>query len=85
MAIIERELQVALDPEIKPIVKRVIHATADFSFAESMVFTPGVVPLCAGTAGARRNDRHRHADGAFRHQQTGAQEAGLSGGLLHGG
>ena len=33
MAIIERELQVALDPEIKPIVKRVIHATADFSFA----------------------------------------------------
>ena len=44
MAIIERELQVALDPEIKPIVKRVIHATADFSFAESMVFTPGVVP-----------------------------------------
>ena len=44
MAIIERELQVALAPEIKPIVKRVIHATADFSFAESMVFTPGVVP-----------------------------------------
>ena len=44
MAIIERELQVALDPEIKPIVKRVIHATADFSFAESMVFTPGVAP-----------------------------------------
>lgn len=44
MAIIERELQMALDPEIKPIVKRVIHATADFSFAESMVFTPGVVP-----------------------------------------
>ena len=44
MAIIERELQVQLDPEIKPIVKRVIHATADFSFAESMVFTPGVVP-----------------------------------------
>ena len=43
MAIIEHELQVQLDPEIKPIVKRVIHATADFSFAESMVFTPGVV------------------------------------------
>ena len=28
MAIIERELQVALDPEIKPIVKRVLHAPA---------------------------------------------------------
>ena len=32
MAIIERELQVALDPEIKPIVKRVIHATAESAF-----------------------------------------------------
>ena len=83
MAIIERELQVALDPEIKPIVKRVIHATADFSFAESMVFTPGVVPYARELLA--RDDRHRHADGAFRHQQTGAQEAGLSGGLLHGG
>ena len=43
MEIIESELTVALDEEIKPIVKRVIHATADFSFAESLHFTPGVV------------------------------------------
>ena len=45
MAIIERELQVALDPEIKPIVKRVIHATADFSFdyADNLVFSPHAV------------------------------------------
>ena len=45
MAIIESELRVALAEDIKPIVKRVIHATADFSFAESMRFTPGVVSL----------------------------------------
>ena len=45
MAIIESELRVALAENIKPIVKRVIHATADFSFAESMRFTPGVVSL----------------------------------------
>ena len=45
MAIIESELQVKLPPDIKPIVKRVIHATADFSFAENMRFTPNVVSV----------------------------------------
>lgn len=45
MEIIESELQVELEEEIKPIVKRVIHATADFSFAENMRFTPGIVEL----------------------------------------
>ena len=45
MEIIESELTVELDPVEKPIVKRVIHATADFSFAESLHFSKGVVPL----------------------------------------
>ena len=45
MAIIEAELQLALPEDIKPIVKRVIHATADFSFAQSLRFSPGVVQL----------------------------------------
>ena len=45
MEIIESELRVELDEDIKPIVKRVIHATADFSFAETMRFTPGIVNL----------------------------------------
>ena len=45
MEIIEAELQVALPEDIKPIVKRVIHATADFSFAETLHFTPGAVSL----------------------------------------
>ena len=43
MEIIESELRAELAADIKPIVKRVIHATADFSFAENMRFTPGIV------------------------------------------
>lgn len=43
MDIIEAELPVPLDETVKPIVKRVIHATADFSFAQSLHFTPGAV------------------------------------------
>ena len=45
MEIIEAELRVPLPEEIKPVVKRVIHATADFSFAETLRFSPGVVGL----------------------------------------
>lgn len=48
MEIIESELTVELGEEEKPIVKRVIHATADFSFAGSMRFTPGVIPYARG-------------------------------------
>ena len=55
MEIIEAELRVPLPEEIKPVVKRVIHATADFSFAETLRFSPGVVGLmrnmlCRGAA-----------------------------------
>ena len=52
MEIIEAELNVPLAEEIKPIVKRVIHTTADFSFAENMRFTPGVVELIRGMLSA---------------------------------
>lgn len=45
MAIIESELPHALDPEQAPIIKRVIHTTADFSFADSLYFSPGVIPF----------------------------------------
>lgn len=45
MAIIESELKAELPADIKPIVMRVIHATADFSFAESLHFTPDVVAM----------------------------------------
>ena len=45
MEIIEAELSLTLPEEVAPIIKRVIHATADFTFAESLRFTEGVVPL----------------------------------------
>ena len=45
MEIIESELSVPVAPEYLPIVKRVIHTTADFSFAQSLYFTDGIVPL----------------------------------------
>ncbi|MGI6183192.1 MAG: precorrin-8X methylmutase [Candidatus Fimadaptatus sp.] len=48
MEIIESELQVELPDDVKPIVKRVIHATADFSFAENLYFAPGVVDRMRG-------------------------------------
>lgn len=35
----------AFDPLQEPIIKRVIHTTADFDYADSLVFTPGVVEL----------------------------------------
>ena len=36
-AIIEKELTTQIPPQYKPIVKRVIHTTADFSYETNMV------------------------------------------------
>ena len=41
--IITQELNRALDPELAPIIKRVIHTTADFDYVDSLYFSPGVV------------------------------------------
>lgn len=41
--IIEKELTTEIPPQLKPIIKRVIHTTADFSYETSMVFSSGVV------------------------------------------
>ena len=32
-----------LDPENEPVIKRVIHTTADFDFADSLIFSPHAV------------------------------------------
>ena len=32
-----------LDPENEPVIKRVIHTTADFEYADNLVFSPGAV------------------------------------------
>lgn len=44
MAIIESELQRALDPVHAPIIKRVIHTTADFDYVDTLEFSPNAVP-----------------------------------------
>ena len=43
MEIIESELKTEIPPENKAVVKRVIHATADFDYAENLVFSEGAV------------------------------------------
>ena len=43
MEIIESELSVPISPENKAVVKRVIHCTADFEYAQNLVFSEGAV------------------------------------------
>ena len=43
--IIESELPREIDAEIKPVVKRVIHTTADFDYVENLCFSDGVVQI----------------------------------------
>lgn len=55
MEIITAELGRTLDAAVAPVVKRVIHTTADFEFAENLYFSPGVMEEAAKAvrAGAR--------------------------------
>ncbi len=41
--IIESELKFPIDEKIKPVVKRVIHTTADFSYAETLCFSENAI------------------------------------------
>lgn len=41
--IIESELDREISPDIKPVVMRVIHTTADFSYLDSLYFSDGVM------------------------------------------
>jgi precorrin-8X/cobalt-precorrin-8 methylmutase len=43
--IIESELEHPLDPALAPIIKRVIHTSADFDYADSLRFSPGVLDI----------------------------------------
>ena len=55
MKIIEQELAALgreLDADVMPVVKRVIHTTADFDFADALAFSPG-----AAEAGRRALER----------------------------
>lgn len=52
--IIQSELSHSLNPELAPIIKRVIHASADFDYADNLYFSDDVVKhaLAALTDGA---------------------------------
>lgn len=52
MEIIESELTVEIPPENKAVVKRVIHCTADFDYAENLAFSEGA---CAKAIEALKN------------------------------
>ena len=41
--IIQSELPRPLDPQFAPIIKRVIHTTADFDYVDNLCFSEGVV------------------------------------------
>lgn len=43
MEIITSELGRELDPELAPVIKRVIHTSADFDYADNLVFSNGAV------------------------------------------
>ncbi len=43
MEIIESELPHPLDPETAPVIKRVVHTTADFDYVDNLVFSEGAV------------------------------------------
>jgi precorrin-8X/cobalt-precorrin-8 methylmutase len=43
--IIQSELPRPLDPTLAPVIMRVIHTTADFEYADSLIFSDGVIEL----------------------------------------
>lgn len=42
--IIRSELKTPPNPELEPVILRAIHTTADFDYADSLYFSPGVIP-----------------------------------------
>ena len=58
-----------LDPENAPVIKRAIHTTADFDYADNLVFSPHAVQAGARSPAVRLRYRHRYPDGEGRDQQ----------------
>ena len=55
-----------LCPETELIVKRCIHTSADFEYADSLVFTEGVVEKAKDAIRRGVTDYHRYTDGKSR-------------------
>lgn len=58
-----------LDPENELVIKRAIHTTADFDYADNLVFSDHAVTKGIEALRAGLRHRHRYADGEGRHQQ----------------
>lgn len=52
--IIQNELPHSIDPELAPIIKRVIHTSADFDYADTLCFSKAALP--AGLSALRRGE-----------------------------
>ena len=57
-----------LDPENAPVIKRAIHTTADFDYADNLVFSPHAVQTGLEALRVRLRYRHRYPDGEGRDQ-----------------
>lgn len=88
MAIITQELAAAgieLPPQHAAVVKRVIHTTADFDYAQSLCFTPDAVARGVAGAAAGRAHCNGYQYGKSGRQQAQPGEARRHGGMLYGG
>lgn len=71
-----------LDPDKELIIKRCIHTSADFEYADSLCFSK-MLWQKPWMRSARRLHRHGHADGKIRYQQTRTRPVWWRGLLLH--
>ena len=77
MGIITAELAargLAIPPENAAVVKRVIHTTADFDYAENLRFTPGAAAAGVTAMRCRGSGHHRHQHGAGGHHKAGPEK-----------
>ena len=70
---------------IAEVVKRVIHTTADFDYADRLAFFAGCDRKGKGRACGRGNGGYRYQYGALRGEQGDAGKARRKGGLPDGG
>ena len=73
LSIITKELEalgIALEPENAPVVKRVIHTTADFDYAKNLYISSGALALGAAAL-AKGTHYYRYQHGKSRGEQAG--------------
>lgn len=73
-----------LDPENELVIKRAIHTTADFDYADNLVFSPHAVKAGIEALKSGLRYRDRYADGEGRDQQDDFVQPRRRSALLHG-